>query len=61
MDVAEAAYKAVKGFKLSPDEPKLLRPVLKSKSAKKRLLVTQLLADQPKALLRQIIPDLLGS
>lgn len=60
-DVVEQVAKAIKGFILKQDEFALVRPVLKGKSAKKRLIVTQLLAAHPEPMLRSMVPELLAS
>lgn len=61
IQVAEAAAKAVKGFRLTEGEILLVRSVLKGRAAAKRLLVTRLLAAQSEALLRKLLPELLAS
>ena len=61
MDVVESAYKAVADLELEVEALKLLAPVLKGKSARKRLLVTQLISRQSESLLSRFIPKLLGS
>ena len=60
-EVAEHARKAAKNFSISREEFEMLRPVLGSKSAPKRLLVTGLLVTQSERLLGSLIPHLLAS
>lgn len=61
MEVAEHAYKAVKDFTIFRDEVAILLPILRSKSAKKRLFVTGILAAQPDAFIADLVPELLTS
>lgn len=60
-EVAEKAYDAIKGFRLSADETAMIKPVLKSKNARKRLLVTQCYSSQPIATNLELINQLLRS
>lgn len=60
-EVAEHAYRAVKRFSLTRSEFELVRPTLSSKSAKKRLLVINLLESQPEELVCALVPVLLTS
>lgn len=60
-EIAEHARKAAKNFSISHAEFELLRPILSSKSAPKRLLLTSLLVTQPERLLAGLVPELLAS